>query len=938
MNVVYFACILLLSSLATVRACGESYVQPPPPPPPPPNAPPVPAAPPPINKVIRQAVQTMTRNNCQQVQVTAQNNAALMTSDTEAVQQAAASLNVNECLNAENYAYSCTFTVYSEISLTTIYHPTGCGCAFTIQVVKPRPALPSISNVLSVNAAYNTTVTRFSIVVYDTVAEQEEAEIPQFSNMALDASTTAAIVKQVNADPDGDYTSITAGFAGTIQSFSTLPSQLNYNDPANANYVPAIAFTIEQQYQTGAMFTVPCSVDLSTAPNAYMSQCQPFRPTAPFTYSKRAAHDVEQNATTTPDTVWFREFYLFPKTSNTCGKSGYTPQSRYITSFFDNSDCSTARGYLSFDREFTSTQTASNAVVGGWVWTRTFSSDPRMVFGVPQSFSSLQQTWCLGYSQIEWASPSNWLPSQRAVDVGVCQAYPTTGFTSAVQSNKYGESQPSYSAVATGVNCAPAFVACGGDVTLLAFQNRDPRDFSKNAASTLLTGPRRLFCSQASQDGATMVVFDTLTFVGVPAGQALAKKRGVHHHELHMVYDAERDGLVHARHHPLLAAEVNRALRKRGEANLVDATPVAGAPHRDNFATTTAAGSVDTTGSDGASAGDHPLRNFPVSYSAPLTLDPVQAASPDEPLVYDGQPVTGAPQAFCTQGELGCQCRDASATSLCDTPFTCNTLNYCVNPPCPAGDAGCPAQSDGSCNVAGLTSVNGFCEYAATCTAGALGCTCAVTAANANGTCVGDSAQCLDGQCIVSQMGVCADGEAGCPCTASTTCNGGTVCDADSGMCLFEVCQAGTAGCKCSTAAGGSPCADGFTCSEGACVQTSCDPGTAGCPCLSGRACGVQGYTCVDLRADGSESACMAENLCPGGQDARCLQVCGAGNVAVCGQCIYTQPICRDPTPLYCTKGSYLYGLQPCPLNSHSSAALASLASLALAAAIALVM
>ena len=53
---------------------------------------------------------------------------------SENVQAAMKKLTVNECINAENFSYECEFTVYSEIALTVIYHPTGCGCAFTIQV------------------------------------------------------------------------------------------------------------------------------------------------------------------------------------------------------------------------------------------------------------------------------------------------------------------------------------------------------------------------------------------------------------------------------------------------------------------------------------------------------------------------------------------------------------------------------------------------------------------------------------------------------------------------------------------------------------------------------------------------------------------------------------------------------------------------------------
>lgn len=81
----------------------------------------------------------MTRNNCKQVQISSMNQASLNTN--EQAQQAMKMLNQNECLNAENFQYECEFTVYSEIALTTIYHPTGCGCAFTIQVITTKHTL-----------------------------------------------------------------------------------------------------------------------------------------------------------------------------------------------------------------------------------------------------------------------------------------------------------------------------------------------------------------------------------------------------------------------------------------------------------------------------------------------------------------------------------------------------------------------------------------------------------------------------------------------------------------------------------------------------------------------------------------------------------------------------------------------------------------------------
>ena len=595
---------------------------------------------------------------------------------------------------------------------------------------------------------------------------------------------------------------------------------------------------------------------------------------------------------------------------------------------------------MSFDREFTSEVKASNAVVGGWEWTRTFADDPRVVFGVPAVFSSLQATWCLGYSQITWASPSGFKQSQHAVDVGVCKPYPTAGFESAVQSQKYKENQPSYPAKAAGLDCTPAFQPCASDVTLLGFQNRNPRDFEKKADSTLLTGPRRLFCSTAPQTSAMMVVFDTMTFRGVAAGEPLAKRNwddSAHPepHQFHMVYHAELDGLVHARHAPLETHAVNQALRKRGEKP-IGADPVAGAPTRDNFATNVAGGSIDTKGADGASAGDHPMKRFPETYSSALTLDPVQVADPNEPLVYNGELVTGVPPKFCDKGDLGCDCRDKSASSMCDHPYECNSLNYCVRPKCPFGAAGCMANSDGTCNSVELVATDGFCTYKTKCTAGSLGCVC-----DAAGAC-GATGSCFDGVCVRSKTdmstSVCAGGEAGCDCDSSGACTNGATCDKTSGTCLFKVCAAGTPGCECLASKVGKKCDDGFSCSKGNCVQTQCDAGTPGCKCLDGKKCGIKGYTCVELTRDGRENVCVGAQLCPGGtsQQARCVEECGPGNVAVCGKCTYSRPICRDPTVQYCNPKSYLFGVGPCNKDDSSAQSIALTAAAAVVALVAL--
>jgi hypothetical protein len=822
--------------------------------------------------------------------------------------------------------------VYSEIALTVIYHPTGCGCAFTISVVKPRPRKPDVASVMSVNAAYSTKVTKFSIVVYDVEADQVELVIPEFADMALNPNTTDLIEKAVAADPNGDFASITAGFAGTIKDFPNLPEQLNKNDPKNANFVPAIMFSIQQIYLTGAMFIVPCALDMSTAPNAYTSQCQPYRADAPYAYSKRAALDYEESeqaALATP-VAWFREFLLFPKQKSTCGNSGYEPKTRYITSFYNDPNCKSENGYLSFDRELTSTFTSANAVVGGWEWKRDFGTDPRVVFGVPQSFSTLTAVWCLGYSQISWVSPSNFAATQVPVQKGVCQSFPASGWVSEVQATKYKESHQSFPLTAA-VQCVPAYKSCASDTTVLAFQNDNPRDFSKKEDSVLLTGPRRAFCTDGSQENLPVdqrVVFDTLTFRGVNPGEALAKRNEddtLHKkpHQLHMVYDPKRDGLVFGRHAPELAHAANIILRKRAETPIV-ADPVAAPAHRDDFGMNTATGSVDNNGLDGKDAGDHPISKFPETYSAPLTLDPVQSASMEEPLVYKGTLVTGTPPKFCDKGDLGCGCRDDSTASKCDHGYECNTLSYCVRPACPQGQAGCKTLDGDKCND-GLVSEDGFCVQKPSCPVGTIGCICDANAACSDG-------DCLDNRCIRATMDVCTAGTAGCPCTSDAKCGGNAACDEYSGLCLFDSCAAGSAGCRCSKQ--NVPCEDGFACSaKGSCVQLGCTPGDAGCACLTGKKCNKKGFTCVELDRSGADTICVGEDLCGQDQTARCELECGKGNIAACGMCSYSQPVCRDPGYQFCNPKSYLFGVQECVQpDSSSSATLLSLLAAVIAA------
>jgi hypothetical protein len=441
-----------------------------------------------------------------------------------------------------------------------------------------------------------------------------------------------------------------------------------------------------------------------------------------------------------------------------------------------------------------------------------------------------------------------------------------------------------------------------------------------------LTGPRRLFCSNADQEGADRVVFDTLTFRGVKAGEALAKRNwdDSEHpepHQIHMIYSDEHDGLLHGRHAPELVHKFNQMRRKRGESEMA-IDPVAAGPGRDNFAMNTAAGTLDIKGADGAPAGDHPMRVFPETYSAPLTLDPVQSASEEEPLVYDGELVTGVPPKFCDLGELGCGCRPTTALSQCDAPYECNSLNYCVLPECPAGGPGCQAHNDNTCDGDLIVGADGKCVYKPNCKLGSLGC-----AVMADGTC--SEGEALDGFCTfppaAGDVGTaCSISEPGCTCDNDGKCNDGASCDGFSGLCLFESCVVGTPGCRAQRQ--GAPCTAGFVANgEGNCVASDCAPGDAGCECLQpSRSCNTKGFTCLELTRDGSKTACVGQDLCPGGQEARCALECGPGNVAVCGQCVYSQPICIDPSVQYCNKESYLYGIEPCDIPTPASSMLLS--------------
>jgi hypothetical protein len=193
--------------------------------------------------------------------------------------------------------------------------------------------------------------------------------------------------------------------------------------------------------------------------------------------------------------AWFREFLLFPKQESKCGSSGYEPKSRYITSFYNDPDCKATNGFVSFDREFVSKFEASNAVVGGWKWTRDFDmASTRVVFGVPRRFSPLTAVWCLGYSQIEWISPSNFAATTVPVDKGVCTSLPAAGWVPPTRRTST-RSRTTRTRPPRRRRARRPTSRARRDVTLLGFQNENPRDFSKKEDSTLLTGPRRAFCT-----------------------------------------------------------------------------------------------------------------------------------------------------------------------------------------------------------------------------------------------------------------------------------------------------------------------------------------------------------------------------------------------------------------------------------------------------------
>ena len=182
--------IAVLAVLSTTEACNRRRR----PPPPPPRAPPPPEAPPPIVKVVRTQEQNVGFNKCyrkcdgktstidettglpsgeaesafgvqceRQGQVESTYGGGLLEDSSPVT--GFETPNGEPCAMATDCRYECKFRVYTEVALRTITKPTGCGCAFHINIVKPRPARV-VGNVKGAIVAQEVSVGDFELVVW----------------------------------------------------------------------------------------------------------------------------------------------------------------------------------------------------------------------------------------------------------------------------------------------------------------------------------------------------------------------------------------------------------------------------------------------------------------------------------------------------------------------------------------------------------------------------------------------------------------------------------------------------------------------------------------------------------------------------------------------------------------------------------------------------
>lgn len=929
--------LLVLALAATVDACSSSRRTPPPPPPP--EAPPAPKAPPPIVKVVRTQEQNVGFNKCyrkcsgQNTQLDSdgkpivENNSAFgvqctpsrnvqstygsgpKTEDT-APAVTYTTPNGQPCAMTTDCVYECKFQVFTEVALRTISKPADCGCAFHINIVKPRPNTRVVANTKYANQAQSVEVGDFQLVVWDFVANRVVEKVPGFE-LVRNAQTKAAIAAQVQAGMTEDFTSLTAGFAGEVTRFESLPKSLNLNFPENANHVPALSFEVKQTYTDTKSWEPPAKPDLEKMPNAWQSQCVPYWPSTPYCYNDKK-RQINPNCAKEDNKVWMKKFFLFPKESQLSQSQGKTYAARMITSFYNAGDCRVRNGIMSIDSEFTQaleqTDGGLNLAIGTWAWKRVFHDEEAgakfgtaYVLGVPSLFSSIQEVWDKGYSTIQWFSPQGWNNPHTLVN-HICSKFQPASAPAA--NGKYGESAQVFSGTQPNIVCAPhddivkqntCGKAAAPDRSLMAFINEGQiLNFNKNEDSILVIGKASAGCKI---DAYTEALFDVLQFHGVIAGQepiTRNEKRALHddHHGLGLVYDEEAQGFRHFLHpgaHEMLFAQ-----RRKRAVDVLDAlsSSVATPPNENDFDMRFATGSVDGNGAPSADGGDHPIELFPETFSAPVNIDPKANAS----VVVDAAATTGTRPPPCNKGSIGCSCRVTGATP-CDIGLSCASNGKCMLKDCKPGQAGCPCNNN-SCDE-GADCKAGVCALKQSCVVGTAGCECSATGCS-------DASKCTDGICLLK--GSCASGAPGCVCSDSPVefgtpakdgelyCQKGFACDRFMGACLAPRCASGDAGCRCK---GDSTCNAGYQCNTktNVCSQFECKSGDPGCQCLTSGSCNKVGFRCEAFTSTGDRRCVADGDVCsPDGKTAmqRCIDYCGAGNVLRCPPCANGRAYCKN--------------------------------------------
>jgi hypothetical protein len=819
------------------------------------------------------------------------------------------------CAMSTDCVYECKFTVFSEVALRTISKPVDCGCAFHINIVKPRPNTRVVANTKYTQQAQSVTIGDFTLVVWDFMANRVVEKVPGFE-LVRNAQTKNAIAAQVQAGMTSDFTSLTAGFAGEVTRFEALPKSLNLNFPENANHVPALQFEVTQTYTDTKTWEPPAKPDLEKMPNAWQSQCVPYWKDKPFCYNDKK-RDINAGCGSTPNQVWMKKFFLFPKESQLAQTQGKTYAARLITSFYKAADCRVKNGFLSIDAEFTQqleeTDGGLNLAIGTWAWKRVFIDEEAgakfgtsYVLGVPSLFSTIQEVWDKGYSTITWFAPNGFDGVHELVSQ-VCSQFTPGGLATAQL--KYGETHRAFSGVQSGIKCAPHDDAikennCGRTITpdrsLMAFINEGQiLNFNKNEDSILVIGKTTAGCQSAPIAEA---LFDVLQFHGVIAGQepiTRNEKRELTDdiHSMGLVYDEEHNAFRHFLHpgaHEMLFAQ-----RRKRAVDVLDAltSSVATPPNEADFDMRMATGSVDGNGAAGANGGDHPIELFPETFSAPVNIDPKANAA----VVVDASATTGSRPPACNKGSIGCSCRTTGQDS-CDLGLICASNSKCMMKECVAGQQGCPCEAVTNACKEGLACLGQVCALKTTCTVGTAGCEC-----NASNAC-SDSSSCTDGICL--QKGSCAEGSPGCACAKAPVvfgqvakdgelyCAMNLECDRFMGACLAPRCKSGEPGCRCK---GDKSCEGGFQCDAtvNVCATFACPVGDPGCQCLKGNKCNKLGFKCEPFSTAGDNRCVALGDTCSSdGKTAtqRCVDYCGAGNVLRCPPCDNAKAVCKDGT------------------------------------------